>query len=139
MFVGSGDEVVFNSIDRLAWDLRDFQSIITQLNDKGISIEFLSERLTFSGGSDDTFAKLQLQMMGSFAEFERKIIRKRQAEGIAKAKGVYENRKRAKKVSQKRIAKLKADGLNNIEIAEYLNISRMNAHGALNKQAEVTA
>ena len=75
MFVGSGDEVVFNSIDRLVWDLRDFQSIITQLNDKGISIEFLSERLTFSGGSNDTFAKLQLQMMGSFAEFERKIIR----------------------------------------------------------------
>ena len=75
MFVGSGDEVVFNSIDRLVWDLRDFQSIITQLNDKGISIEFLSERLTLSGGSDDTFAKLQLQMMGSFAEFERKIIR----------------------------------------------------------------
>ena len=75
MFVGSGDEVVFNSIDRLVWDLRYFQSIITQLNDKGISIEFLSERLTFSGGSGDTFAKLQQQMMGSFAEFERKIIR----------------------------------------------------------------
>ena len=67
------------------------------------------------------------------------MIRKRQAQGIATARGAYENRKRAKKVSQKRIAKLKADGLNNIEIAEYLNISRMTAHGALNKQAEVTA
>ena len=74
-YVRSGDEVVVYSIDRLARDLRDLQSIITQLNDKGVSIEFLSERLTFSGGSDDTFAKLQLQMMGSFAEFERKIIR----------------------------------------------------------------
>ena len=95
-----------------------------------------------SGSSDDAFAKLQLQMMGAFAEFERNIIRKRQAEGIAKAKakakGVYENRKRAKKVSQKRIAKLKADGLNNAEIAEYLNISRMTVHRAPNKQAEVT-
>lgn len=35
--------------------------------------------------------RVQLQLMGAFAEFERNIIRKRQAEGIAKAKarGVY--------------------------------------------------
>ena len=97
-FVRSGDEVVVYSIDRLARDLRDLQSIITKLNDNGVTIEFLSERLVFSGRSDDAFAKLQLQMMGAFAEFERNIIRKRQAEGIAKAKerGVYENRKRKK-------------------------------------------
>jgi len=140
-YVRSGDEVVVFSIDRLARDLRDLQSIITQLNDKGVSIAFLSERLTFSGSSDDAFAKLQLQMMGAFAEFERNIIRKRQAEGIAKAKakGVYENRKRTKKVSEKRISELKAEGLNNTEIAEYLNISRMTVHRALKKQADVAA
>ena len=42
------------------------------------------------------FAKLQLQMMGAFAEFERNIIKKRQAEGIAKAKakGVYRGTKK---------------------------------------------
>ena len=93
-FVRSGDEVVVYSIDRLARDLRDLQSIITKLNDNGVTIEFLSERLVFSGRSDDAFAKLQLQMMGAFAEFERNIIRKRQAEGIAKAKtkGAYSGR-----------------------------------------------
>ena len=39
-----------------------------------------------------TYAKLQLQMMGAFAEFERNIIAERQADGIAKAKarGVYD-------------------------------------------------
>lgn len=133
-YVRNGDEVVVYSIDRLARDLRDLQSIITQLNNKGVSIEFLSERLTFSGCNDDAFAKLQLQMMGAFAEFERNIIRKRQAEGIAKAKakGVYENRKRNKKISEKRISELKADGLNNTEIARYLNISRMSVYRALN-------
>ena len=136
-YVREGDEVVIYSIDRLARDLRDLQSIITQLNDKGVSIQFLSERLTFSGSNEDAFAKLQLQMMGAFAEFERNIIRKRQAEGIAKAKakGVYENRKRSKKVSDRRIAELKADGLNNTEIADYLGVSRMTIHRSLKRVA----
>jgi len=136
-FVRSGDEVVVYSIDRLARDLRDLQSIITKLNDNGVTIEFLSERLVFSGGSDDAFAKLQLQMMGAFAEFERNIIRKRQAEGIAKAKerGVYENRKRKKKVSDVRIVGLRDEGLNNTEISDYLGISRMTVHRALKSVA----
>ena len=81
-----GDTVKVHSIDRLARDLCDLQSIISQLNDKGVTISFLSESLTFSADADDAFAKLQLQMMGTFAEFARNIIRKRQAEGIAKAK-----------------------------------------------------
>ena len=91
LFVRSGDEVVVHSIDRLARDLRDLQDIVTTLNDKGVSISFMSERLTFTGKADDAKSKLMLQMMGSFAEVERNIIRKRQAEGIAKAKerGVY--------------------------------------------------
>ena len=84
-WVREGDSVLVHSIDRLARDLRDLQAIIQTLNDKGVSITFRSENLTFSASSDDAFAKLQLQMMGAFAEFERNIIRKRQAEGIAKA------------------------------------------------------
>ena len=48
-FVRTGDEVIVHSIDRLARDLRDLQSLITTLNEKGVSIEFISERLIFSG------------------------------------------------------------------------------------------
>ncbi|ANS31830.1 putative resolvase (plasmid) [Rhodococcus opacus] len=42
-------------------------------------------------------ANLLLSVMGAFAEFERALIRERQAEGIAKAKdrGVYKGRKKS--------------------------------------------
>ena len=42
-------------------------------------------------------AILLLSVLGAFAEFERSVIRERQAEGIAlaKARGVYTGRKRA--------------------------------------------
>ncbi|TDL88015.1 recombinase family protein [Meridianimarinicoccus aquatilis] len=46
------------------------------INSRCASVVFLSERLTFAN-DDDPFAKLQLQMMGAFAEFERKMISKR--------------------------------------------------------------
>ena len=130
-FVRDGDEVIVWSIDRLARDLRDLQDIIQQLNDKGVGISFVSERLIFTGKADDAMAKLMLQMMGSFAEFERNIIRKRQAEGIAKAKerGVYKGR--AKSVSDGKIVALKANGYKVTEIAEELGINRITVYRAL--------
>ena len=130
-FVREGDEVIVHSIDRLARDLRDLQDIIKQLNDKCVAITFLSERLTFTGKSDDAISKLMLQMMGSFAEFERNIIRKRQAEGIAKAKerGVYKGR--AKKTADGKIIELKSKGYKVTEIAEELGINRITVYRAL--------
>ncbi len=134
-FVREGDEVIVFSIDRLARDLRDLQEIIEILNDKGVSITFLSERLTFSGDTDDAFSRLQLQLMGAFAEFERNIIRKRQAEGIAKAKarGVYKGRK--KRVDDAKIVEMKAQGQRVTEIAAALGVSRMTVYRALQAAA----
>ena len=66
-FVRQDDEVVVHSIDRLARNLRDLQNIIETLNNKGVSIRFLSENLTFSTNVNDAFAKLQLQIIGSVA------------------------------------------------------------------------
>ena len=83
------------------------------------------------------FAKLQLQMMGAFAEFERNIIRKRQAEGIAKAKerGVYEKRIRKTTIDRDEVKRLKADGLSTYKIADAMSISRMSVHRILNQSA----
>lgn len=130
-WVREGDEVLVWSIDRLARDLRDLQDIISRLNDKGASVSFLSERLSFSGDREDAFAKLQLQLMGAFAEFERNIIRKRQAEGIAKAKerGAYKGRKAT--VDAGRVQELREKGFGASAIARQLGICRASVYRAL--------
>lgn len=127
-WVREGDSVVVWSIDRLARDLRDLQDIVCKLIDKGVSISFLSEGLTFSASKDDAFAKLQLHLIGSFAEFERSIIRKRQAEGIAKAKekGVYKGRKAS--IDYDEVIAMKEQGIGASEIARKLGIGRASVY-----------
>ena len=130
-FVREGDEVLVHSIDRLARNLMDLQSIIQVLNDKGVTVRFLSESLSFSTDGGCAFQTLQLQMLGAFAQFERTMIRKRQAEGIAKAKakGVYAKRKRT--VNSDKVKQLFEDGMSKTAIAKHLNISRMSVYRSL--------
>jgi DNA invertase Pin-like site-specific DNA recombinase len=134
-FVREGDEVIVYSIDRLARDLRDLQNIIQTLNDKSVSISFLSERLTFSADTNDPFSRLQLHLMGAIASYDLQIIKKRQAEGIAKAKerGVYKGRK--KQVDDAKIVSLKNAGQKISEIASALGVSRMTVYRALGSAA----
>ena len=84
-FVREGDTVVVHSIDRLARNLIDLNEIVQSLNVKGIAVEFRKENLRFDG-SEGPLQELMLNMMGSFAQFERAMILERQREGIAAAK-----------------------------------------------------
>jgi DNA invertase Pin-like site-specific DNA recombinase len=95
-FVRDGDTVVVHSMDRLARNLEDLRRIVRTLTDKGVSVEFVKEQLVFTG-DDSPMANLMLSVMGAFAEFERALLRERQAEGIAKAKqrGAYKGRKKS--------------------------------------------
>ena len=132
-FVRNGDEVIVHSIDRLARDLRDLQTIVKELICKGVTIKFENERLIFDPAEGDLFSQLQLNLMGAFAEFERKIILKRQAEGIARAKekGIYLKRKRKPKLKAIRVKNLKIQGFTNTEIASLLGVSRMTVYRKL--------
>ena len=128
-YIREGDEVRVHSIDRLARDLRDLQSIIEQINDKDATITFLKEKLTFKPSAKaDPFAKLQLHLMGAFAEFERSIIRERQREGIARAKerGVYAGRKAS--IDVEKVKSLHASGVGASEIARQLGIGRASVY-----------
>lgn len=102
-FIRKGDTVVVHSLDRLARNLSDLLKTVEALTQQGVSIHFLKEKLEFDAGKDASpTAKLMLQLVGAFAEFERSMIRARQLEGIelAKARGVYQGRKRTVKPEQ---------------------------------------
>jgi DNA invertase Pin-like site-specific DNA recombinase len=131
-WVREGDVVVVHSIDRLARNLQDLLSIVSQLNGKGVSIKFLKDSLTFPPEGTDGASKLYLSILGAVAEFERSIIKQRQREGIqkAKAKGVYKGRKPT--IDKDRILSLRDQGLSTYKIAEEMGISRMTVHRALN-------
>ena len=134
-YIREGDEVRVHSIDRLARDLRDLQSIIEQINDKDATIRFIKEKLTFKPSAQaDPFAKLQLHLMGAFAEFERSIIRERQREGIARAKerGVYAGRKTS--IDVDKVKSLHASGVGASEIAKALGIGRASVYRLLSQQ-----
>jgi DNA invertase Pin-like site-specific DNA recombinase len=81
-------------MDRLARNLDDLRKLVITLTKRGIQVQFIKESLTFSG-EDSPMAMLLLSMLGAVAEFERAMIRERQREGIAiaKGKGVYKGRK----------------------------------------------
>jgi DNA invertase Pin-like site-specific DNA recombinase len=131
-WVREGDSVVVWSIDRLARNLQDLLAIVQELNAKGVSIRFVKDNLTFPPEGSDGASKLYLSILGAVAEFERSILKQRQAEGIAKAKakGVYKGRKAT--IDRDRIKQLHGEGLSTYKIAEAMGISRMTVHRTLN-------
>ncbi|ELA9845661.1 recombinase family protein [Vibrio parahaemolyticus] len=120
-YAREGDTIHIHSIDRLARSLDDLRKLVTNWNNDGITVCFHKEGLKFTVGENTPIAELMLNMLGAVAQFERSIIRERQAEGIAKAvkKGKYKGRQ----PDLARIAKireLRENGVSVRKIAEDL-------------------
>jgi len=125
-FARDGDTIVVHSMDRLARNLDDLRILVKSFTQRGISIQFIKEGLTFTG-EDSPMSNLLLSVMGAFAEFERALIKERQREGIeiAKKKGVYKGRKKA--LSADKVVLLKqrvANGEAKTHLAKEFGISR---------------
>jgi|SRR5690606_13202084 len=132
-YLREGDTVHVHSIDRLARNTNDLNDIVNSLNDRGITIIFHKENLTFSHDvAQSAINKLMFQMLAAFAEFERSMIRERQKEGIAKAKarGLYKGRKR--KVDYVEIRKaMKVEGATFRSVAKQFDVGVATVQRAL--------
>ncbi len=127
-YVREGDTVVVHSLDRLARNLDDLRRIVFGLVEKGVTVEFVKEGLRFRNDANDITGNLILSVLGSFAEFERALIKQRQMEGIAIAKknGAYKGRKKALSPSEIVGLQKKASAANAVKskIAKEYGITR---------------
>lgn len=135
-FAREGDTVVIHSMDRLARNLDDLRRVVKILTGRGVRIEFVKESLSFTG-DDSPMANLLLNVMGSFAEFERALIRERQREGIAlaRARGVYRGGKLKLNINQ--LAELNErvqKGVPKAKIARDFGVTRQTLYQYLKKQ-----
>jgi DNA invertase Pin-like site-specific DNA recombinase len=92
-YIRDGDTLYVHAMDRLGRSLTDLLQLVAQLTGQGITVVFVKNNMCFSGTPNAT-DQLMLAVLGAVAEFERTMLRERQAEGIAKAKakGVYKGR-----------------------------------------------
>ena len=81
-YLRPGDVVVVWKLDRLSRSLRDLLFIMEKLDAAGAGFRSLTESIdtTSPGG------RMLMQMLGSFAEFEREMIRERTRAGLDRAR-----------------------------------------------------
>lgn len=119
-FIRAGDILVITRLDRLARSAADLHQIVKELTAKGAGLRCIEQAIDTSTPS----GKALLGMLGVFAEFERDIIRERQAEGIkaAKSRGAYKGRPPS--INANKVMELSGSGLSPAQIARHLGISR---------------
>jgi DNA invertase Pin-like site-specific DNA recombinase len=122
-FLRPGDTLMVTRIDRLARSNQDFQNIYADLTVRGVKLKCTEQPIM---DTDGALGGLMVNILAAFAEFETRLRRERQLEGIAKAKeaGVYAGKGRPRKIDRDEIARLKAEGVSPTEIARKLSINR---------------
>lgn len=133
-----GDTLHVHSMDRLARNLQDLQSLVSDLTGKGVEVHFHKEALVFNTDTG-AMSKLMLQIMGAVAEFERSLIKERQAEGIAKARKEGKHLGRKASLTPEQMQELKArvdQGINKKDVALEFGISRQTLYRILAKLKE---
>ena len=132
-------------MDRLARNLDDLKRIIKTITDKQAQVHFIKEGLEFTS-STSPMSSLMLSLMGAFAEFEHGLIRERQLEGIAKAKGrgVYDH---LRKLTDEQIQEIKdiisreteLNKINRSVLAKKYNITRQCLYNYLKQKTATNA
>ena len=127
-YVREGDTLHVHEISRLARNMGDLNRLVDDLTARGVTVVFHKENLTFSpDGATSAMNKLMFQMLAAFAEFERNMIRERQAEGIAKAKAEGKYRGGQDKLDEAQVAELRrlaAEGVSKAKLARDFGITR---------------
>lgn len=131
-YIRTGDTLHVHSIDRLSRSIRDMEELVSGLVERGVTIEFHAERLTFTR-EENPIATMMLHLLTTFAQFERSVSKKRQREGIdiAKAKGKHCGRPKLDMSLRPIAIEHSKSGLNISHIALAMNLSRASIYKLL--------
>src|SRR5262249_45568613 len=80
--IKQGDCLVVWKLDRLTRSLADLLRILKHLEKRGAAFKSLTEQID----TTTPVGRMLMQIMGSFAEFEREMIRERTKLGLARAR-----------------------------------------------------
>lgn len=129
-FLRPGDELVVTRLDRLGRDTRDVLNVIHECEQKGAHVTVLDPHVTTKG----EMGHVILTILGMVAQMERRFIKERQKEGIAKAKsrGTYAGGKR--RLDREAVMALHQSGLGASEIATKMSCSRMQVYRILSER-----
>jgi DNA invertase Pin-like site-specific DNA recombinase len=138
-FMRQGDVLMVTKPDRLARNTVELLTIEAGLTERGIGLVVLSmggERLD----TRNPTSKLMLTILGGVATWEREIMKERQREGIAKAKGLgrYQGRKPTVAVQAEAIRAMLAAGEKPAHVAKKLGVARSSVY-RVTKEAEAAA
>lgn len=123
--IRAGDVINVHSLDRMCRNVKDLLEIVEKIQQKGATIKFHKENLTFSPNANDPMNKAIMTIIGAIAELERNLILERVREGVAQAKqaGKYKGR-------QNSLSEIQADELramigkyNRSKIAKHFGIT----------------
>jgi len=98
-----GDTLVVWRLDRLGRSLPDLVRIVTELVEKGIAFESLTEKIETTNAS----GKLMFHLFAALADFERNLIRERTQAGLAAARARGRVGGRKPKLDAKQIRHIK--------------------------------
>lgn len=129
-FIQPGDTLRVKSIDRLARSTVELLSIVDELADRGVCVEFIdTPQLNVSSKE----GRAMLTIFAAFAQLEREAIRERQREGIAAAKKAGKYRKKAR-LTMDQVAEARARvaaGVPKAKVAREFEVSRPTLYDAL--------
>lgn len=133
-FLRAGDELVVTRLDRLGRDTRDVLNLVHECDRRGAAITVLDPLVSTRG----EMGKLVITVLGMVAQFERRLIKERQREGInrAKAAGVYKGGKA--RFSRAKARQLQSEGYGPSAIATLLGCSRMQVYRMLKSETDAT-
>jgi len=123
-FLREGDELVVTRLDRLGRDTRDVLNIVHECDQRGAYVTILDPHVSTRG----EMGHVILTVLGMVAQMERRFLKERQREGIARAKAQGNYKGGKVRLDHLLIRRLHAEGLAVSLIAARAGCSRMQVY-----------